>query len=215
MQQPRGLADPPRPRVDRRLRAHIAWLRADARRKSQRRRLLAQFPKDATGAEIGSWKGDFAAQLLTQTRPRLLYLVDPWEHREETTYEQAMFGGQGSDGTTEMQAVYASVLDRFSADIAQGRVLVRRSRSVEAAAAFADGELDWAYIDGDHTYEAVKADLEAYYRVLRPGGLLAGDDYGVPGWWEDGVTRAVDEFAGSGRTSAPTIIGAQFLFTKM
>jgi predicted O-methyltransferase YrrM len=126
-----------------------------------------------------------------------------------------MFGGHGSDGHTEMQAVYDSVLDRFSAEIAQGRVLVRRSRSVEAAAAFAEGELDWAYIDGDHTYEAVKADLEAYYRALGPGGLLAGDDYGVPGWWEDGVTRAVDELARSGRTGAPTIIGSQFVFTKM
>jgi hypothetical protein len=29
------------------------------------------------------------------------------------------------------------------------------------------------------------------------------------------VTRAVDEFARSGRTEAPTIIGSQFVFTQM
>jgi SAM-dependent methyltransferase len=190
-------------------------MRADMRRRAQRRRLLARLPKGAAGAEVGSWKGDFAAQLLAHSHPRALYLIDPWEHRDESTYEQAMFGGPGSDGRAEMQAVYDSVLSRFGAEIQQGRVIVRRSRSVDAAIEFADGELDWAYIDGDHTYEAVKADLEAYYRVLRPGGLLAGDDYGIPGWWADGVTRAVDEFAASARTSAPMIIGSQFLFTKI
>jgi Methyltransferase domain len=185
------------------------------RRRSERRRLLARLPKSANGAEVGSWKGDFAAQLLTRTNPRSLYLIDPWEHRDETTYEQAMFGGHGAEGEAGMQAVYDSVRDRFSTEIERGRVIVRRSRSVAAAAELPGDALDWVYIDGDHTYEAVKADLEAYYRVIRPGGLLAGDDYGIPGWWQDGVTRAVDEFARSGRCEGPTIIGSQFLFTKL
>ena len=77
-----------------------------------------------------------------------------------------------------MDAVYESVIDRFRSEIEGGQVLVQRARSVDAAASFSDESLDWAYIDGDHTYEAVKRDLDAYYRIVKSGGFLAGDDYG-------------------------------------
>ena len=51
------------------------------------------------------------------------------------------------------------------------------------------------YIDGDHSYEAVTRDIATYRAKVKPNGVLAGDDYGLQGgWWNDGVTRAVDEF---------------------
>jgi predicted O-methyltransferase YrrM len=125
-----------------------------------------------------------------------------------------MYGGE-LGGQEKMEAIHQSVRDRFKAEIERGQVMIRRSPSTEVAADFADGELDWVYIDGDHTYEAVKADLEAYCRALKPGGLLTGDDYGEAGWWDNGVTRAVDEFAASGRCEGPVLFGSQFLFTKL
>jgi len=198
-----------------RVRSYLAWRRGETERRAERRRLLDALPKNAVGAEVGTWKGDFAAQLLAATRPQRLYLIDPWEHREEGEYGQALFGGGGEEGRARMEAVHAEVLARFGSEIERGQVLVRRAKSGDAAAEFGEGALDWAYIDGDHTYDAVKADLDAYLRALRPGGMLAGDDYGVPGWWEDGVTRAVDELGASGRCEGPTIIGSQFLFKKL
>jgi cephalosporin hydroxylase len=36
--------------------------------------------------------------------------------------------------------------------------------------------LDLLFIDGDHHYEAVKADFEAYWRLVRPGGIVAFHD---------------------------------------
>jgi SAM-dependent methyltransferase len=191
----------------RRLRA----LRADLPHRLDRRRLLLSLPRDAVCAEVGTWRGDFAERILRSTRPRVLHLVDPWQHREEDTYRHALFGGGAREGQAAMDAVYAGVLERFREPIEGGRVQVHRARSVDAAAAFEPASLDWAYIDGDHTYEAVRADLEAYYRAIRPGGFLAGDDYGEPGWWGDGVTRAVDEFAPRGELR---IIGSQFLLRK-
>uniref|UniRef100_A0A914WZV0 Class I SAM-dependent methyltransferase n=1 Tax=Plectus sambesii TaxID=2011161 RepID=A0A914WZV0_9BILA len=35
---------------------------------------------------------------------------------------------------------------------------------------------DMIYIDGDHEYEGVKADLAAYYPIVKKGGLFFGDD---------------------------------------
>ena len=47
-----------------------------------------------------------------------------------------------------------------------------------------EGELDFLFIDGDHTYEGVKKDFEMYSPLVRKGGLVAfhdicGHDVGV------------------------------------
>jgi hypothetical protein len=175
--------------------------------------MLSTLPEQAACAEIGTWRGDFAAVILEHRRPQLLYLVDPWEHRAEGEYEQASYGGRMEGGQQALEEMYQSVLDRFSSEIDGGQVLVLRRRSTDAAATFADESLDWVYIDGDHSYDGVKADLEAYFRTVKPGGLLAGDDYGLAGsWFEDGVTRAVDEFAE--RCADLQVIGTQFVLRK-
>lgn len=186
---------------------------AAQKRDAERRRMLAALPEHGVCAEIGTWRGDFAAVILEHRQPQRLYLVDPWEHRAEGEYEQASYGGRMEGGQQALEAMHQSVLDRFGTEIASGQVQVLRRRSTDAAATFADESLDWVYIDGDHSYEGVKADLEAYYRTVKSGGLLAGDDYGhVGSWFEDGVTRAVDEFAG--RCAGLEVIGTQFVLKK-
>jgi Methyltransferase domain len=197
-----------------RLRGLPARLSSRLRRSSPRDVLLAKLPKNGAGAEIGSWKGDFAARILTRTKPARLFLIDPWEFRSEEEYEHAMYGGHAPDGQREMDAIYRSVMDRFAAEVERGQVVVRRSRSADAAADFPDESLDFVYIDGDHTYAAVKADLDAYYRTVKSGGFVTGDDYGTPGWWDNGVTRAVDEFVASHRCGPPEVVGRQFLIRK-
>lgn len=39
-----------------------------------------------------------------------------------------------------------------------------------------DGRVDFLFIDGDHTYEGVKADFEMYSGLVRPGGLIVFHD---------------------------------------
>ena len=39
-----------------------------------------------------------------------------------------------------------------------------------------DGKVDFLFIDGDHTYDGVKADFEMYSGLVRPGGLIAFHD---------------------------------------
>jgi len=186
-------------------------LRAGIRRRRQRRALVAMLPKHGVGAEVGTWKGDFSARLLRRTRPQRLYLIDPWEYRDDPAYAQAMFGDRTPGGQQKMDAIHDAVCRRFAREIADGRVIVTRARSTDATAGLE--VLDWAYIDGDHTYPAVLADLDAYFPLVKPGGVLAGDDYGMVGWWEDGVRRAVDEFAAT-HDCALTVMGHQFAFTK-
>jgi Methyltransferase domain len=91
-----------------------------------------------------------------------------------------------------MDHIHGGVVRRFRSE---PRVVVHRLPSLGAATIFADATFDWIYVDGDHSYEAVKSDLTAWFAKLMVGGWLAGDDYD----WRDekgdlSVKRAVDEF---------------------
>jgi predicted O-methyltransferase YrrM len=62
----------------------------------------------------------------------------------------------------------------------------------EDAATFWSEPIDYLYVDADHSYKGVRADLDAWYPFVRPGGLIIGDDYEHPRY--PGVKRAWDEF---------------------
>jgi len=70
------------------------------------------------------------------------------------------------------------------------------SRSVEAAAQWAGGSIDYLYVDADHSEQSVTDDLAAWWPHVRVGGLVAGDDYGDPVY--PGVTTAWDKFERAG-----------------
>jgi SAM-dependent methyltransferase len=72
---------------------------------------------------------------------------------------------------------------------------VVREASPAAARHVPDGALDLVYIDGDHNYEPVKADLLAWLPKVRPGGWVAGHDY-TTALDQCGVVRAVNEVFG-------------------
>jgi hypothetical protein len=69
---------------------------------------------------------------------------------------------------------------------------------VAASTLFSDSELDFVYIDGDHSYEFVSTDIKAWWPKVQSGGILAGHDY-TPGNSDYGhtygVIQAVTEFA--------------------
>lgn len=61
-----------------------------------------------------------------------------------------------------------------------------------------NGSLDYIFIDGDHSYQAVYKDVRNYFDKVKTGGIFAGHDFS----WE-GVTRAVNEFRVEKRIQAP------------
>jgi hypothetical protein len=73
-------------------------------------------------------------------------------------------------------------------------VNIVHARSVDAAREYKQRSVHCVYVDADHSYEGVAADLDAWYPKIRIGGYIAGHDYhaGFPG-----VMKAVNErFAG-------------------
>jgi len=161
---------------------------------SLRREFLLQLPKNSICAEIGVDKGEFSEEILNIVQPSKLHLIDPWVYVEDTRYERSLYGGNRGQDQEQMDERFQKVERRFSDAISRGQVVLHRMNSDVAAASFTDHYFDWIYIDGNHLYEFVKSDLETYSRKVKPQGYILGDDYNVKGWWEYGVTRAVDEF---------------------
>lgn len=51
---------------------------------------------------------------------------------------------------------------------------------------------DIIYVDAGHFYESVSIDIRLYWELVKPGGVMLGDDYSPNTW--DGVVKAVHEF---------------------
>ncbi len=155
--------------------------------------LAEELPKATVGAEVGVFSGDFSAHLLRVVEPQRLHLIDPWVSVDDQLRRWSLYGA-GVRSQADMDQLDAGVVSRFAGQIAGGRVVVHRAPSHAALAAMPDRSLDWIYIDGDHSYEAVIADLRLSLAKVRPGGFICGDDYLPGGWWRGGVIRAVHEF---------------------
>lgn len=177
-----------------------------------RRALLEMLPKEAVGAEVGVFKGDFSAELLQRTNPERLYLIDPWISVDDELHRTSLYGA-ATRSQADMDKIYAEVVSRFAEQITAGHVVMHRAPSAAVLTAMPDQSLDWIYIDGDHSYQSVISDLRLSFTKVRPGGFICGDDYMVGGWWTDGVVRAVHDFLHEAQSQVRIefLIDAQFM----
>ena len=176
-----------------------------------REALLDFLPVGSKGAEIGVHMGDFSDRILKVVRPAELHLIDPWKTFDEDRYEKSWYSAK-SVAQSEMDARHKSVCHRFKEMPA---VKVHRKMSASAAAEFPDGHFDWVYIDGDHTYEGVTADIRSYGPKLKKNGLLIGDDYTFMGWWKRGVIDAFGDAIASRNYFVAWKLGTQIAIRKI
>jgi hypothetical protein len=143
-------------------------------------------PAGGVGVEIGVYRGGFSRWLVDHLVPKHLTLVDPWRPFD--------FHGDGVYDTSlaRMDRRYRNVCCRFRAERQAGQIRILRLTALEAAHHVDNESLDWVYVDGDHREEAVRADIAHYWPKLRASGFMVFDDYGYPGSWRDGVTKACD-----------------------
>lgn len=179
-----------------------------------RKRVLARLGGVKTIVEIGVWRGRFSDVLLSTMNPKKLYLVDPWIATSEDEAEDALTTAKNG---AQMEQIYNAVKNRFSNEIEAGQVEIIRDYSANALTTFDDDSIDLIYIDGDHTYEAVKTDLDLAWKKIKPSGYIMLDDYHRRGWWGDGVLRAVHEFIGvqSAHLRIHDVLGAQIALQKL
>ena len=74
-------------------------------------------------------------------------------------------------------------INLFKANIRQAGIQemieIHRAKSDDALIKLAGRKFDLLFIDGDHSYQQVKADIENASVLVRDGGILCGDDLEV------------------------------------
>ena len=122
--------------------------------------------KGANGkaVEIGAYSGEGTIVLAKYFKEVLA--VDPW------------LNGYDINDVASSQCPMKFVLAKFHENTKElGNVNYSQSKSLDALEFVKDGELDLVYVDGDHRYEAVLADLKGWLPKLRAGGIMAGHDW--------------------------------------
>jgi len=163
-----------------------------------------EFP-NGKGAEIGTFKGEFAKEIL-QNWSGTLYMIDVWRPLGEEYLD--------SSNHAAHSAAYSETMGSISGYEDRG-VMIRATSEV-AADVFNRESLDFVYIDANHAYDFVVQDIKLWYPKVKSGGYLCGHDYISVDWYNDpnflenkkdkhiwngdfyhgvfGVNPAVDEF---------------------
>ena len=133
---------------------------------ANRYELISLLPKGGVVAELGTWRGSFAGDILKRCDPARLHLID-----------------------LDFSQVPASLL-------ADPRVIRHQGLTHIVLDGFPDATFDWIYVDADHSYEGVLRDARVSAAKLKPGGILVFNDFAHidPGLGRYGVHRAVTDF---------------------
>jgi hypothetical protein len=149
-----------------------------------REEMLQFLPKNSVGVEIGVFKGEFSDIILEVVKPKLFYMVDPWVGEVRSGDKD----GLNMSHINGEEYFIETILPKYGT---KDVVKILRESSNKLTE-IDDDFFDWGYIDGDHSYEGVKHDLNLLRGKVKNGGVIMGHDYITPRF--HGVVRAVDEF---------------------
>lgn len=128
-------------------------------------------------AEVGVYKGDFAAQILRNCASiRKYYMIDPWRHLENW-----------NKPSNKESKIFEEYLSETIAktDFALEKRIILRGKTTEIIEKIPDQELDLAYIDGDHTLKGITIDLIRTFPKVKDNGWIGGDDFSNTIWQHD------------------------------
>lgn len=145
--------------------------------------LAEQAEKHTRIVEIGSFCGRSCRALADNTTGTVT-AVDTWG------IEHPAYG--------EISGLYNTFQENM---IGLTNIRVVKKMSLDAAAELASERFDMVFIDADHRYGSVKADIEAWLPLIVPGGLICGHDYDD----HEDVRRAVNEVLPKAKLEAGSI----------
>lgn len=129
--------------------------------------------------EVGSWMGRSTCAIAANIQGAV-WAVDTWR-------------GSAEHVSTLANKPSGWLYERFLTNTKGLPAIPIMLPSLEAAALLqrCGVKADMIFIDANHTYDSVKADIQAWMPLLVEGGIICGHDYDPPNWM--GIKRAVDE----------------------
>ena len=165
--------------------------------------MVKRFPSGSHFVELGSWKGMSAAymavEIINSQKDIKFDCIDIWAD-----------GGYLEDGTQDLFGI--DLMNKFLENTKPVAHVINaiHNDSVEASKNYADGSVDFVFIDGDHSYNGCKRDIEAWLPKMKPNSIFAGHDYA----WCEFVRNAVRDTIGEGMFNDPWRTGCFILEIK-
>lgn len=131
------------------------------------------------GVEVGVWNGQNAFHLLKKFEDLHLVLVDDYDAKK------LEMNNMPSEEVEWAQRKCTETLKKFT-----DRYNWMQMESLDASEYIVDGSQDFVFLDANHWYKSVKADIDAWLPKVRIEGILAGHDFS--GHFR-GIQRAVLE----------------------
>lgn len=140
-------------------------------------------PDSAHFVEIGSWRGKSTAYLavtiINSNKNIQVDCVDTWQGSLTEEVHQ-----------NDPAVINKTLYNEFLINMEPVKHIINPvvMTSADAVKLYNNNSLDFVLIDGSHEYEDVYHDITEWLNKVKPGCMLAGDDYEWPG-----VKRAVNE----------------------
>lgn len=150
--------------------------------------------KPLVGVEIGTGYGQNALNLLSELSIDRLYCIDPF-----IPYH---------DGQVNSQTDYLSRSKDTINKLYQFKNVTFIKKTSSEAFREIPKNVDFVYIDGNHDYDYVLADLKNYYPLVAKKGVIAGHDLDWPT-----VHRALDNFC-EVNTTTPILLPPDWVIIK-
>jgi predicted O-methyltransferase YrrM len=130
-------------------------------------------PKGSVALEVGSYLGASACIVGSALRRRSgkMHCVDTWQNQANDEPERDTW----PEFSQNVRFLGETIIPHrgFSVEIAKKNPL----------------DLDFLFVDGDHSDEAVDADFRSWVPMVKSGGIVAAHDIG----WADGVCKAIEK----------------------
>ncbi len=159
--------------------------------------------------EVGAWIGTSAlvwAEALDRFSPQkgTLLCVDSWDPYFPADDKVRVENENYARMTRLAESGLAYQLFLHNMRCAPASVPIRhfRGASSDVLPYLADHSFDIVYIDGNHAYEHVSADLTQGIRLLRDGGILCGDDLELQ--WHEVDQEQTVRYSGSDAVFDPS-----------
>lgn len=137
--------------------------------------------------EIGAWQGRSTFTLLSALRdtppdkqiPKVVVSIDPYTIKQGQPYSEL----ETENGRVSIIRSLKENISEFETtnvpdNLSRVCHVLLKIKTPEAFSLLNTHSFDLAFIDGDHSHPAVREDIRGCHRLVRPGGIICGHDYG-------------------------------------
>jgi predicted O-methyltransferase YrrM len=150
--------------------------------------VVDELPNNANIVEVGAWFGkstNYLANKIKESGKTINFTtIDTFKGSLDEETHRRILSVYDNDIYSEF--MHSSILlDNYNT------INVIKDTSTNAKDSFANNSLDFIMIDAGHSYEDVNRDINAWFYKVKPGGVIAGDDY-ISNF--AGVIKSVNEY---------------------